>query len=200
VSNRESYVLRCDGALTRHRKSGQSGGKALTRVARAAALMPWLAIPKILRESSFFETMSSVIRKTELWKSRGTIDRIAVDEWGYPSGMVWCPMKMSGMALMKCAELQKQFGCGSLAQFRIITTTKPGNVPFCWPWLRRGRECPERANEKEVRELRLELSPLKSVEKSRKNPRAYRCTACGGRKAFGARHCRHCWRHSCKRR
>jgi len=144
--------------------------------------------------------MSNVIRKTELWKSRGTVDRIAVDEWGYPSGMVWCPMKMSGMALMKCAELQKQFGCGSLAQFRIITTTKPGNVPFCWPWLRRGRECPERANEKEVRELRLELSPLKSVEKSRKNPRAYRCTACGGRKAFGARQCRHCWRHSLRRR
>jgi len=103
--------------------------------------------------------------------------------------MVWCPMKKSGMALMKCAELQKQFGCGSLRQLRIITTTKPENVPFFWPWLRRGRECPERANEKEVRELRLALSPLKSVEKSRKNPRTYRCPACGSRKAFGARQC-----------
>jgi len=106
------------------------------------------------------------------------------------------PMKKSGMALMKCAELQKQFGCGSLRQFRAVTTTKPENVPFFWPWLRRGRECPERANEKEVRELRLALSPLKSVEKSRKNPRAYRCPACRGRKAFGAHQCRRCWRLS----
>ena len=153
----------------------------------------------LLSDRVFFK-MSGLIRKKELWKTRASVDRIALDEWGYPSGMVWCPMKMSGMALMKCAELQKQFGCGSLAQFRIITTTRPGNVPFRWPWLRRGHECPERANEKDVRELRLELSPLKSVEKSRKNPRAYRCTACGGRKAFGARQCRHCWRHSLRRR
>jgi len=91
-------------------------------------------------------------------------------------------------------RVQKQFGCGSLSQFRVITTTKPGNVPFFWPWLRRSRECPERAGEKDVRELRLALSPLKSVEKSRKNPRAYRCPACGSRKAFGARQCRRCWR------
>ncbi len=140
--------------------------------------------------------MAGIIRKAQLLKRRGAVERIAVDEWGYPSGMVWCPMKMSGMALMKCAEMQKKFGCGSLRQLRIIATTKPGNVPFFWPWLRRGRECPERAGEKEVRELRLALSPLKSVEKSRKNPRAYRCPACGGRKAFGARRCRHCWRQN----
>src|SRR5919108_2196016 len=134
--------------------------------------------------------MAGVIRKAELSRSRGSVDRVAAEEWNYPTGMVWCPMKMSGMAIMKCAELQKQLGCGSLRQLKIITTTKPGNVPFFWPWLRRGRECPERANEKEVRELRLALSPLKSVEKSRKNPRAHRCSACGGRKAFGPRQCR----------
>ena len=138
--------------------------------------------------------MSGVIGKSEQWKNRGPVARIAAEPWTYPTGMVWCPMKMSGMALMKCAELQKEFGCGSLRQFRIITATKPGNVPFCWPWLRRGRECPERADEKEVRELRLELSPLKLVEKSSKNPRAYHCPACGGGKAFGARQCRRCWR------
>ena len=103
--------------------------------------------------------MSGVIRKTELWKTRGSVERIAAEQWSYPTGMVWCPMKMSGMALMKCAELQKEFGCGSLKQFRILTTTKPGNVPVFWPWLRRDRECPERAGEKEVRELRLALSP-----------------------------------------
>ena len=140
--------------------------------------------------------MSNVIRKAELWKSRGSVDRNAAEEWSYPTGMVWCPMKMSGMAVLKCADLQKEFGCGSLKQLKIITTTKPGNVPFFWPWLRRGPECPERASEKEVRELRLALSPLRSVEKSRKNPRSYCCPACGGRKAFGARQCRRCWRLS----
>jgi hypothetical protein len=127
-------------------------------------------------------------------KSQPTAERVALDEWGYPSGMVWCPMKMSGMALMKCAEMQKQFGCGSLRQFKILTTTHPGNVPFYWPWLRRSRECPERAGEKEVRALRLALSPLKLVAKSRQNPRAHLCPQCGGRKAFGARRCRRCWR------
>ena len=44
--------------------------------------------------------MSGVLRKAGLLKTRASVDRIAVDEWGYPSGMVWCPMKMSGMALM----------------------------------------------------------------------------------------------------
>jgi len=140
--------------------------------------------------------MANVIRKAELWKSRASVDRTMADEWVYPTGMVWCPMKMSGIAVMKCAELQKEHGCGSLKQFRIVTTTKPANVPFFWPWLRRGRECPERASEKEVRELRLALSPLQLVEKSRKNPRAYRCPACGDSKAFGARQCRRCWRVS----
>jgi hypothetical protein len=143
--------------------------------------------------------MLGVTRKTEPLKNQRPVDRIVADEWNYPTGMVWCPMKMSGMALMKCAELQKQLGCGSLKQLKMITTTKPGNVPFFWPWLRRGSECPERANEKDVRELRLALSPLKSVEKSRKNPRAHRCSACGGRKAFGARQCRRCWRLSVRR-
>jgi hypothetical protein len=142
--------------------------------------------------------MSSVARTGELWKSRSSGDRIAAEEWSYPTGMVWCPMKMSGMAVMKCAELQKQLGCGSLRQLKLIMTTQRGNAPFFWPWLRRSRECPERANEKEVRELRLALSPLRSVEKSRKNPRAYRCVACGGRKTFGARRCRRCWRLSRK--
>ena len=75
-------------------------------------------------------------------------------------------------------------------------TTTPGGELLYWPWLRRGRECPERADEKEVRELRLALSPLKLVEKTRKDPRSYRCPSCGGRKAFGARQCRGCWRRS----
>ena len=138
--------------------------------------------------------MSGAARKAKLWENRGSVDRSAAQEWDYPTGMVWCPMKMSGMAVMKCADLQKQLGCGSLRQLRIITSTNPGSVPFFWPWLRRGGECPERASEEAVRELRLALSPLKSVEKSRKDPRAHRCPACGGRKAFGARQCRRCWR------
>jgi hypothetical protein len=149
-------------------------------------------VTHIERESIW--KMPGLNRKTDLWKN--SADRIAVKEWSYPTGMVWCPMKMSGMAIMKCAELQREFGCGSVKQLTMIMTTKAGNVPFFWPWLRRGRECPERASEKELRELRLALTPLRSVEKSRKNPRAYRCPACGGRKAFGARRCRNCWRLS----
>jgi hypothetical protein len=143
--------------------------------------------------------MPSVNRKTDLWKFRRSESRPAAEEWTYPTGMVWCPMKMSGIAVMRCADLQKEFGCGTIRQFRMITTAVHGHVPFYWPWLRRRRECPQRASDEEVRELRLALSPLKPVDKIRKNPRAYRCPGCGGRKAFGARQCRGCWRVAVRR-
>jgi hypothetical protein len=166
-------------------------------------MRPFLAISTILRilkeRKLIFRKMPRVTRQAELWKNRGSVDRTAAEVWSYPTGMVWCPMKRSGMAVMKCADLQKQLGCGSLSQFRMVSATKPGHVPFFWPWLRRGRECPERASDIAVRELRLALSPLKLLEKSRKNPRAYRCSACGGRKAFGARQCRRCWRLAVRR-
>ena len=139
--------------------------------------------------------MSGAISKREAAR-RAAAERISTEEWCYPTGMVWCPMKMSGMALLKCAELQKKLGCGSLRQLKILKTRNPENVPFFWPWLRRWRECPERANEGEVRELRLALSPLKLVKKSKKNCAAYHCSACGGRKGFGARRCRRCWLRS----
>lgn len=138
------------------------------------------------------------MRKAKSWESQSSTPRFAEDGWNYPTGMVWCPMKMSGMALMKCAELQKELGCGSLRQLWTLRSRKPGN-PLVWPWLRRGRQCPERASEEEVRALRLALSPLRLVEKSRKNPRAYRCAACGGPKSFGSRRCRDCWRVSVSR-
>jgi hypothetical protein len=140
--------------------------------------------------------MPGQIKKAELWKNRDPAGSAAGENWSYPTGMVRCPMKMSGMAVMKCADLQRRLGCGSLREFRIIMTTKPGTVSYFWPWLRRGRECPERAAEKEVRELRLALSPLKPVEKLGKNPRGSHCPACGDRKAFAARQCRRCWRFS----
>jgi hypothetical protein len=116
-----------------------------------------------------------------------------MDIWGYPTGMVWCPMKMSGMAIMKCAELQRRFGCGTLRPFRLLSKTTPVSASS-WPWLRRGRDCPARAADSDIRELRMLLSPLKPVEKIRRNPRACRCPSCGGPKAFAARHCRRCWR------
>jgi hypothetical protein len=146
------------------------------------------------RPRTFDHSTARLIVKTERRNSRESVERITLDECGYPTGMVWCPMKMSGIAVMKCAELQKQLGCGSLREFRITANRKPDSPPFFWPWLRRRRECPERASEREVRELRLALSPLKPVDKSRKNPRAYRCSSCGGCKAFAARQCRRCWR------
>jgi hypothetical protein len=138
--------------------------------------------------------MGSMGEKMQPWKRQNASKRPLTEEWAYPTGMVWCPMKLSGMAIMKCAALQKQFGCGSLHEFKLIAANSPAIGGIFWPWLRRGRECPERADEKEVRELRLALSPLKSVEKSRKNPRAYVCSSCGGDKSFGARRCRRCWR------
>jgi hypothetical protein len=88
--------------------------------------------------------MPNVIRSAGFNK-RPNDNRIALDECGYPSGMVWCPMKMSGMALMKCAELQKQFGCGTIRQLKITSLTKPDNVPFFWPWLRGRRENPAKS-------------------------------------------------------
>jgi hypothetical protein len=142
--------------------------------------------------------MPGVTKKAKPWDSPSA-DRLAAEPWSYPTGMVRCPMKRSGMAVMKCAELQKELGCGSLTQHRIVTISKPARARFFWPWLRRGRECPERASEAAVRELRLALSPLMSVEKSRKNPRAYDCPDCGGRKGFSARRCRGCWRVTAKK-
>jgi len=73
--------------------------------------------------------MPNVIRSAGFNK-RPNDNRIALDVWGYPSGMVWCPMKMSGMALMKCAELQKQFGCGTIRQLKITSLTKPDTCRF----------------------------------------------------------------------
>jgi hypothetical protein len=152
--------------------------------------------PRIFLPVEIKSRMANAIRTPETSLNAGSAGRVALDEWNYPSGMVWCPMKRSGMAIMKCAEMQKHFGCGSVRQLRAIMIRNPANVPFFWPWLRRGRECGERADDKELRELRLALSPLKTVDKIRKNPRAQRCSGCGGRKAFGARQCRHCWRVS----
>lgn len=138
--------------------------------------------------------MAGVIGKMTARKDPPPGKRETLDEWGYPSGMVWCPMKMSGMALMKCAEMQKRFGCGTLRQFKMLATTSPDSAPIHWPWLRRGRECLARAGEKEVRELRVALSPLKLVKKIQKGPRTGPCPHCGGRKVFAARQCRGCWR------
>jgi len=138
--------------------------------------------------------MSSTARKTTLWEERKSLGRSDAEEWGYPTGMVWCPMKMSGMAVMKCARLQKDLGCGSLRQFSVLIRKDPEKATLSWPWLRLRRGCPERASEEEIRELRRTLSPLKSATKSRKNPRAHRCPECGGNKVFSARRCRRCWR------
>lgn len=115
--------------------------------------------------------MSILTRKPNTLKGPTAINWRPGEAWTYPSGMVWCPMKMSGMAILKCAELQKELGCGTLKEFKLVNASKPGKIPFRWPWLLRRRECPERAPAKEVRELRLTLTPLKLVEKSRKKPR-----------------------------
>jgi hypothetical protein len=139
--------------------------------------------------------MPGVTKKTELQKSRRSAHRVAAEDWSYPTGMVWCPMKMSGMAIMKCAKLQSELGCGSLRQLKMISANA-GTVPFLWPWLRRNRECRHRAGEEEIHELLQTVSPPGSIDKSRKSTRVHPCPTCGGRKAFAARQCRRCWRDS----
>jgi ribosomal protein L40E len=111
----------------------------------------------------------------------------------YPTGMVWCPMKMSGMAIMKCARLQKELGCGTRRDLQILKATDPNRFMLFWPWLQRRGECSNRARDEQIREILRALSPLKLAERSRKNPRSYVCQTCGGRKTFGARHCRKCF-------
>ncbi len=127
------------------------------------------------------------------------ISSLEAEVFTYPTGMVWCPMKMSGIAIMRCARLQRDLGCGTRRDLHALKASKPERVVLFWPWLRRRSECPERATEKQIRELRLAINPLKLVDRSRKNPRAYRCSGCGGRKTFGARRCRRCWRLSVRR-
>ena len=74
-------------------------------------------------------------------KGRASVDRIALDEWGYETEIVVVPDEDERYGPHEVRRAEKQFGCGSLAQFRFCTTTeRPGNV-FCWPRLRRGREC-----------------------------------------------------------
>ena len=120
------------------------------------------------------------------------------EAFAYPTGKVWCPMKMSGMAIMRCARLQKDLGCGTRRALQALKTANPDQAALFWPWLRRRDECPERATEKQVRDILLAITPLKLVERSRKNPRSYQCSGCGGRKTFGARRCRQCWLISMK--
>jgi len=117
----------------------------------------------------------------------------------YPTGMVWCPMKMSGMAIMKCARLQKELGCGTRRELQILKVANPNRF-MLWPWLQRRGECLNRARQEQIREILRVLSPLKLADRSRKNPRSYRCPGCGGRKTFGARHCRKCFITMSKKR
>jgi hypothetical protein len=124
---------------------------------------------------------------------RKPIPALAPETFQYPTGMVWCPMKMSGMAIMKCARLQKDLGCGTRRELQILKATKPERFLLFWPWLQRRSECSNRAKEEQVREILRALSPLKLAERSRKNPRSYRCPRCGGRKTFSARQCRPCF-------
>jgi hypothetical protein len=124
---------------------------------------------------------------------RKTTSSLPSETFDYPTGMVWCPMKMSGMAVMRCARLQKDLGCGTRRDLQTLKATKPERVTLFWPWLSRRGECRERATEKQIRELLLAITPLKLVQHSRKNPRAYQCPTCAGRKTFGARRCRQCW-------
>ena len=72
------------------------------------------------------------------------------------------------MAIMRCARLQKELGCGTRRTLQTLRTSNPERIVFSWPWLRRRDECPERATEKQVREILLAITPLKLAERIRK--------------------------------
>ncbi|HXG51446.1 MAG TPA: hypothetical protein VNN77_08595 [candidate division Zixibacteria bacterium] len=120
------------------------------------------------------------------------------DSFDYPTGMVWCPMKMSGMAVMRCARLQRELGCGTLNDLRLLKTIKPQRVVLFWPWLKRWGECPERATEKEFRELLRAVTPLRLVRSPSRERDRCRCPGCGGPKGASASLCRPCWLCSVK--
>lgn len=121
-------------------------------------------------------------------------NRRVADEFGYPTGMVWCPMKMSGMGIMRCARLQRKMGCGTLRELRALKASNPKDGLFLWPWLKRRGECAQRATEGEIREILLAITPLKLVKNSDDKLRSNRCPHCGGRKGIGSRRCRRCWK------
>jgi ribosomal protein L40E len=137
------------------------------------------------------------------WIARGfpsmPAERKVAEDFRYPTGMVWCPMKMSGMAILKCARLQKELGCGTRRELHAIQSARPERFMLFWPWLRNRGDCPERATNKQVRDVLLAITPLKLAQRSSKNLRTSHCSGCGGRKIFGARQCRRCWLVSVKK-
>ena len=59
---------------------------------------------------------------------RKAISSVPSETFAYPTGMVWCPMKMSGMAIMRCARLQKDLGCGTRLALQTLRATNPERV------------------------------------------------------------------------
>jgi len=122
------------------------------------------------------------------WDSQG--DSPSKEKGLSPSGMVWCPMKMSEIATMKCAEYQAAFGCGatltlSLSRLRERERVRASRAKSAkaakedaspWPWLRRHGVCPTRATEEEIREARGvmksgEENSMKGIPKPQRHPK-----------------------------
>ena len=85
------------------------------------------------------------------------------------SGMVWCPIKKSGIAMMRCGEYQEQLGCG--------------------------RSCRMKAPKEQLSEIRELLKQrIKEPYFSKGDQEGrYTCPACGGRKkSVEGRVCRPC--------
>lgn len=83
---------------------------------------------------------------------------------GEETGMVWCPQRLSEIAVMRCAEYQKEFGCGS----RLLTTGGP---------------CLFRATPGQIRQAQAAQSE-RLKEPSHDAAGSYICPQCGGAKAL----------------
>ena len=52
------------------------------------------------------------------------------------------------MAVMRCARLQKELGCGTRRRLQTLRTSNPERIVFSWPWLRRSRRVPRAGDRK----------------------------------------------------
>lgn len=89
------------------------------------------------------KTTLRTINSDHLLHSQMGRERIT-DEGEY-TGMVWCPMKKSDIAVMRCGENQDQLGCGKRRSGR------PRNGVMPWPWLLKTGVCKTRATEEQIR-------------------------------------------------
>jgi len=108
------------------------------------------------------------------------------------TGMVWCPMKMGEIAIMRCAEYQKAHGCGN-TKMLLAKTLTPGErrktyslvnfqlrLAAMFPWLKATGKCATRALPRQIRALRVALETYGAAENTKtRRGETVLCVQCG---------------------